>query len=1145
MLFLDRNNVFVRSEIQENKAAEHIRVRDFASLRRRLRDDRRSRDGLSTIVEDQTAQDTRRPCTRECCCRNGGAEEGKYRSLHTVFNRFAHSVVTRIWHLKNSLRMTLIALALAGCSNNAPQPAASPDFGPVVDAQATVAPKDLGDLSWRVVGPAVMGGRLDAVAGVPGDPTIVYLGHSSGGLYKSGDGGMSFTSIFNKGLSASIGAVAVAPSDPKTLYIGTGEGFPRNTAALGDGVFVSRDAGKTWGDAGLKDSQHIARIAISPSNPNVALVASMGHEFTPGGERGIYRTTDGGKSWTRTLYVNETTGGSDVEFDPSNASVAFAGTFDYIRHPWGFRGGGVGSGLWKSTDGGVTWKRLTDAALRNGLPSGIINRVGLAISAHHSNTIYAIVPSAKGMLYRSDDGGSQWKLVSADKDLVFRPFYFSQIKVNPDDVNDVWVISGGLRRSHDGGKKFKSVNAGGDNHDLWIDPTNPKRVFLGSDVGFDYTLDGGNMWSFDNVQPFSQVYRVGYDHALPYHVMGGMQDHETWWGPNTLWNNAGVDGGSWRNITPWGDGQYAKPAPDDDNIIYANTHFGDLGRLDLRTGEYRNISPLPTITFGQGAESNKYRFNWSAPLMVSTHEPGAVYFGAQVLFRTKDGGQSWDTISPDLTAPCDKSYLVPSGGPLTHDNTNAETYCTIYALAEESNGTLWAGTDNGHLQISHGGGSWTDVYANIQGLPAQAMVDSIEPGKGVVFATFDRHRLGDTKAYVYETTDDGSTWKNISASLPLWAYAVRQDPRAPQLLFAGTEDGIYTSFDGGAHWSSLLLGTAPVPVYDLQIQPDANDLILGTHGRGFAILDDIAPLEGLARASQRQVALFAPADAYRYAPRPFHDLGQNEFLATPKPYGTTISYYLKPKPEPKVKPKKKPAKEKVELQILDGQTVIRHIEATADDGVNRVVWDLATDAPGGLDAKQDARPYYVFYALNVSGPEVLPGTYTVRLKARGQTLTVPVTVKMDPALHANDADLRAQYDALNRLAALQERGETWIATLTDDAKRLAKKDPKRSAALNAQADRLRNGNGSQNAGYQFPAKVVDQIAYMRFLLATSFTGPTQSQAALMDDYAKQIDEIGKDVEPLIKSTAPLLPKTTASPHPEPQKNRRGRPAESD
>ena len=998
------------------------------------------------------------------------------------------------------------SLTISGCAT----PAVHADFSAQTAPAATVAPADFGGLKWRVVGPAVMGGRLDAVAGVPGDPNTLYLAHSSGGLYASTDGGMTFAPIFDAGRTTAIGAIAVAPSNPRVLYAGTGESFPRNTAALGDGVFRSDDAGKTWRACGLAGTQHIAKIAISPNDANTALVAALGPEFAAGGERGVYRTTDGCHTWQRVIYVNPTTGGSDVAYDPTNAQIAFAGTFDFLRQPWTFRGGGVGSGLYRSTDGGATWTKLTDPARHDGLPGGIINRVGLSISAHHPNVVYAIVPTKKGVLYRSDDGGLQWKLVNKNPDLVFRPFYFSQVRVDPDRPNIVWNISGGLQRSTNGGKKFHGVEAGGDNHDLWIDPKNHNRVLLGSDMGFDLSNDDGKTWSFINTIPFSQIYRVGYDRDVPYHVMGGMQDHEVWWGPNTLWNDTGVSNGSWRNISDWGDGQYAWPDPRDSSIIYEDTHFGDLTRRNLVTGEARYIGPQPLITFGTGANASKYRFNWSAPLVVSRYNSNEIFYGGNVLFRSFNQGQSWQVISPDLTQPCDPTWLLPSGGPITHDNTNAETYCTIYAIAEGSaGGVIWAGTDDGHLFVTRDdGASWVDVSKNIAGVPAHAIVASIEPSKvdgNVVYVTFDAHRLGDTHPYVFMTRDGGSNWTRIDHGLPLWAYVVREDPRATSLLFAGTEDGLWVSFDRGAHWQDFRLGMNHVPVYDLQIQPDANDLIAGTHGRGFAILDDIAPLEGLTRAVRGEVALFPSADAWRYTSRPYYDIGHDAFVADNKPYGAVISYYLKPHATPKVKKGKKAAqKEKVTIEILDASgKVIRHLNGTADNGVNRVVWDLTTDPPNWPHTTQDPRPFYVFYPLEIDGPEVLPGTYTARLHARKATLTVSVRVRLDPANDATRSNLLAQYDVLARLATDQERGEVWVAQLKG-------RGPK-AAAL---ADELRNGNGTQNSGYRQPAKVLDQLAYLRHIIASAYEGPTDAQAALMKSYEQQLDAIGKKVAAL-------------------------------
>lgn len=1009
-----------------------------------------------------------------------------------------------------------IAVVLSGCS----QQTATQQSSPPVRVPAA---KDFGALAWRWVGPAQMGGRLDVVAGVAGDVRTIYLGHSSGGLYKSTDGGLTFAPIFSQGTSSAIGALAVAPSNPNVIYVGTGEGFPRNTASPGDGVFVSTNAGKTWRFSGLAASAHVAKIAVDPSNPNVAIVAALGPEWTAGGDRGIFRTQDGGKSWQRVLWVNPTTGGSDVVFDPQDPSVVYAGTFDYLRQPWHFRGGGTGSGLYQSHDNGRTWRRLTDPSLRDGLPGGIINRVGVALCYDHPNVVYALVPTKTGLLYRSADGGAHWTSVNPNAELDFRPFYFSQVRVDPHNPNRVYIITGGNQVSSNGGKTFSDFGGGGDNHDLWIDPTDPRRMLAGSDMGFESTLDGGDTWNYDNVVPFDQVYRVGYDLAIPYHIMGGMQDHEVWWGPQTLWNDGeygGVPGGAWRNISDWGDGQYAMADPRDPNVVYEDTHFGDLVRRNLATGEERFISPQPMITFGTGAGAYRYRFNWSAPLLISPHDPSVVYFGGNVLFKTTDGGTSWSVVSPDLTQPCNPAWLAPSGGPISRDDTNAEAYCTIYALAEgagDGGATLWAGTDDGNLWVTRDGGAqWSNVVRNVPGIGAQSLVSSIDAStvtSGTAYVSFDRHGFGDDRPYVYVTTDYGRTWTSIGRGLPSYVHVVREDPRQTNLLFAGTEQGVFVSFDRGAHWTSLMLGLAPVPVYDLKIQPVFDDVILGTHGRGFYVLDDATPLERLAQTRAGAAALYPPMPAWRYVPRPTYETGRGAFVSDNKPYGALISYYLPQRA-------KKAHAPHVTLQILDTSgTVVRTLDATSSSGINRVTWDLSTDPPGGPHAVQDPRAYYVFYPLTIEGPEVLPGRYAVRLQVGRQTFEAPVDVRIDPSASVARADLQAQFDALEQLAQLQERGEVALSKIASlEAQTAARMKRARDAGLQrslqayrmqlvAAADALRTGNGSQNAGYKHPAALVDQIAYLRHIIPSALAAPTDAERSLIALYANDGDRL--------------------------------------
>ncbi|HEY8314168.1 MAG TPA: hypothetical protein VIG51_08310 [Candidatus Baltobacteraceae bacterium] len=993
---------------------------------------------------------------------------------------------------------------------------------------------DFGDLHFRWIGPAVMGGRLDAVAGVPGDPNLIYLAHSSGGLWKSTDGGLTFSSVFEAGSSTAIGAVAIDPRDPNVVYAGTGEGFPRNTADAGDGVWKTLDGGKKWTQLGLADSGSIAKIALDPGNPRILLAAAMGHEFAPSAQRGIYRSADGGRHWGRVLFVNSTTGGSDIAFDPKHPNVVYAGTFDFLRRPWTMRSGGPGSALWKSVDAGRTWRRLTGAGIANGLPHGPINRVGVSVCASNPSVVYAFVPVRGGMLYRSLDAGAHWSLRNASQDINFRPFYFSQVRCDPSNPQRVYAIAGALLVSVDGGRKFKDVGGGGDNHDLWIDPRNPNRLLNGSDMGFHFSVNRGKTWSYDDVVPFAQVYRVGYDFAEPYHVMGGMQDHEVWRGLSTRWSQIdGVGNGDWLNISDWGDGQYAMADPRDPAVVYEDTHFGDLVRLNLRTQERRYISPQPIIGFGTGAGTYKYRFNWSAPLLISRTDPDTIYFGANVLFKSTDRGDSWKVVSPSV-AGCNAVQLGRSGGPITYDNTNAESYCTIYSIAQDAKDArvLWIGTDNGHVAVTHdGGASWNDVTAKVPvAQPARIYAIDASPSQpGVAYIAVDRHQQDDYGSYAFVTRDYGATWHQIDRGLRGYVHVVREDPRNPNVLYAGTESGLFASFDAGVRWQDLRLGLPHVPVYDLQVHPRDNDLIVGTHGRGFYILDDLTPLQDYTRArASTSVTLFPPVPAIRYASATYHEHGRGAFVADNKPYGALISFYLPY--VPRARPKHKP---RVDVQILNSAgRVIDAFHTDVHVGLNRTVWDLREQPPSANHTVQDPRAYYIFYPLGLQGPEVIPGTYAVRMSVLGTTVTAPVTVRMDPNHPVATVDLLAQQQAVEAAVASQERGEIAIRALSQ-IDRQAQAAEKRAAgapdvrdslarlraAIGAQLDRLRNAEPS---GYRSPARLVEQLAYIRDTVESYDGPPTQAQSALIAAYGTQIDNVSADVDQLFSQRIPPL-----------------------
>ena len=889
---------------------------------------------------------------------------------------------------------------------------------PLAEGRGVTA-EDLRGLSWRGIGPAVMSGRVTAVAGVPGNPMILLAGHSTAGLYKSEDGGVTFRSIFNDGGTLSIGAVAIDPRNPAVIYVGTGEGNPRNSASFGDGVYRTLDGGQTWQHLGLEKTERITRILVDPNDPKVVLVAALGHEWGASPDRGVYRSGDGGRSWQRVLYVSETTGASDLTFDPTNPNVVYAGMYDFLREPWHLRSGGPGSGLWRSRNNGVTWQKLNDPALKNGLPPEPIERVGVAVAASNPNVVYAFLPSKEGLLWRSDDAGDHWHLVSSNRATDSRPFYFSQVFVDPANENRIYTLAGELLVSVDGGRDWRPIEAGGDNHDLWIDPTNPRRLLLGSDMGFNESYDHGKTWDYFNTMPWGQAYRVGYDRAEPYHVMGGFQDHEVWWGPSTMWRENGAQNGDWVHISPWGDGQYAMADPRDPNIVYFDNHYGDITRFDLRTGVARFITPYPVSESGTGVGSFKYRFSWNAPFLISHHNPDVIYFGGNVLFRTEDGGQTWKVISPDLTTN-NPQKMKPSGGPVTLDNSNAEAYCTIFALSEDARDpkVIWVGTDDGNVQITRDGGAqWKNVAGNIPGLPSGSPVSSIHSSPtvaGRAYVSFERHQLNDFAPYVFVTDDYGKTWRPIAKGLPTYVHVVREDPKQPNLLYAGTELGPFASFDSGQTWLDLRLGLPRLPVYDLVVHPVANDLIIATQARGYYILDDATPLQRLAEAVNRPLTLFPPMPATRFVPMPYMpNHGQRGFEAPNRPYGAILSYYLS---ETIAK-----APLNVSIQILDANgKLLRTQEEKGQPGINRLAWDLRVDVPGEPAPQNQPRPRMQRRLL---GPEVVPGDYTVRLTAGAETASTQVIVHTDPHWKFSRQELAEHSQASGRLAQMLEEGQ--------------------------------------------------------------------------------------------------------------------------
>ena len=719
-------------------------------------------------------------------------------------------------------------------------------------------PEEFKFLKFRSIGPDC-GGRVSRATGVLGDPLTFYAGTASGGVWKSSDGGYTWKSVFDDQPIASIGSIAVAPSDPNVVYVGSGEANIRGNVAPGNGIYKSADSGKTWKHVWKQEGQ-IGTLIVHPKNADVAFAAVLGKAFGPNPERGVYRTRDGGKSWQPVLKKNPDTGASDICFDPSNPNILFAGLWQARRSPWQLTSGGPGSGLYTSHDGGETWTQLTG----KGLPSGIWGKVCVAVAASDGTRVYAMIEAERGGLFRSDDGGETWKLANGGHFLRQRAWYFSTITIDPKNPDVVWCPQVNMLKSIDGGKTFHAVKGfhHGDHHDLWIDPSKPRRIIDSNDGGVDLSADGGKNWRAPPL-PIAQFYHVAADNRNPYHVSGAMQDLGTASGPSNSLSAGGITRGDWRDIGG-GEAGFTAPDPSDPGIIYAGEYGGYISRYDDRIRQARNVSIYPTNPSGHGAEDLRYRFQWTAPILASIHHPHTVFHGANVLFRSDDGGVHWNAISPDLTRN-ERSKQKWSGGPITGDNTGVEYYDTIFALAEspKEKDLLWTGSDDGLVHVTRDGGkNWKNVTPNIHGLPEWATVACIEASPfdaGTAYVTVDAHRLGDNHPYLFKTSDFGGTWRSLADKLPAdqYLHVVREDPKHKGLLYAGTELGLQFSTDDGAAWKQLKLNFPTVAVHDLVVKN--NDLVVGTHGRSIWILDDLTPFRQMTSEIAKENVHLVPA----------------------------------------------------------------------------------------------------------------------------------------------------------------------------------------------------------------------------------------------------------------------------------------------
>jgi photosystem II stability/assembly factor-like uncharacterized protein len=883
----------------------------------------------------------------------------------------------------------------------------------------------LQNLKFRNLGPAVGGGRVSAVAGVPGDPNVIYVGAAAGGVWKSVDAGNTFKPIFEK-YPASIGAIAVAPSNPSLVWVGTGESNPRNDVMEGHGVYFSADAGNSWRLMGLADVGQISHVVIDPYDPNTVLVAALGHVWAPNSERGVFRTTDGGQTWKKVLYVDDTTGACELAMAPGNPKVLFAGMWHFRRFPWELVGGGPGSGLYRSTDGGATWKKLT-----KDIPEGPLGRIAIAVAPSNTNHVYALIETKKGLLWDSKDMGEHWEKLSDNMLFNVRPWYFSQVNVSPADENRVYLASYSLVQSDDGGKTFRVIDQRihPDHHALWIDPKDPDRILQGNDGYALLSTDGGKTWrGFDNI-PIEQFYMVSADSSVPYNLCGGLQDNNAWCGTSNSLSRGGIGAADWF-VTAGGDGEYAVPAPSDPSIVYSDSQNGNINRLDKKTHLSKNIRPYFSGASEMSPADLKYRFNWTSPIAVSAKDANEVYLGGNVVFKSTDGGGHWTALSPDLTRN-DKSKQVVSGGPVHYDLSGAETYGTLLSIqiAPTDPNVLWTGSDDGQVHVTRDGGkNWTNVTKKIANLPEWGRIYQIDVSPfdaGTALIVSDRHMLDDPRPYAYKTSNYGETWTSIAKGLPgdATCYVVRENPNRKGFLVAGTGTGLFFSADAGGSWKPLKANFPTTPVWDVKFVKASHDLVVATHGRGLFVLDNITPLEEWADAVEsKEFHLFSAPPAAMLQSWNRGGFAAGGFWAPNPPAGVTIDYYVKNEIK-QTEEQKKARRDAVKIVVTDEKGApVTTLWAPAKEGINRHVWNMRYEGPKRVASAKEAPPNEFFEPNR--GPDVVPGTYKIAVTVKGETQTQTVTVLPDPRMPSDAEAFRAQtragLDVRNGVTALNE-----------------------------------------------------------------------------------------------------------------------------
>ena len=991
-------------------------------------------------------------------------------------------------------------------------------------AQAQVDPEWFSSMKARSIGPAGMSGRVAAVDVVVSDPNIIYVGAATGGLWKSVDGGIAWKPIFDDQGTGSIGAIAINQANPDIVWVGTGEGNPRNSAGVGDGVYKTMDGGQTWTHLGLERSERIHRIALDPTNPDVAYLGVMGPAWSDGEERGVFKTTDGGHTWDRVLFANERTGASDLVMDPSNPNKLFAAMWEHRRWPWFFESGGEGSGLHVTYDGGATWKKYTT---EDGMPEGDLGRMGLAIAHNDPRVVYALIEAKKSALLRSDDGGITWSTISDEPGVAPRPFYYADIRVDPANENRLYSLHGRITVSEDQGRTFRIVvpsqKIHGDVQELWINPDDPRFLIMGNDGGIGISYNRGATWRFVSNLTLAQFYHINVDMDIPFNVYGGLQDNGSWFGPSRVWHSGGIRNYDWTRVGG-GDGFATFTDFGDTRYGYTQSQQGNLRRFDKVSGERKDIRPVHP-------DGTRLRFNWNAGFNIDPFDSTTIYIGSQFLHRSRDRGESWEIISPDLTTnDPEKQRSFESGG-LTLDASGAENHTAIMAIAPSpvERGVIWVGTDDGNVQLTRdAGATWTNMVDRIPDIPEATWVAHIEPSKfegSTAFVVLDDHRRGNWTTYVFRTDDYGRNWKNLATDeIRGFAHVIEQDPIEPDLLFLGTEFGMYVSLNAGENWVKWTHGLPTAPFRALMVHGRDHDLVAGTHGRGAYILDDIRPLRELASdpgIADRALHAFEIPPAYQATmaePLGYRSTGDAMFFGENRPYGALISYWSLG------------SEDSVTVEIADATgDVIRTLEGTNTHGVNRLAWDLRIErfrrptlggGFGGGDGDGGG-----------GGPLVLPGTYNVRIKYGDTEATATVEVRPDPRITIPDAERRAKFAAIvatgeqmevaaDLLERIKDTRET-IETITDALRdrddeastSLAVRGDEVSETLQALSDRVARAPGGGLANTR--DLVGSRLNSVHGSLQSSWDEPTQSQRISMELAARGLRAVVDDYNALL------------------------------